>query len=89
MYISEKTAKKRRMLVTQEDGNTKVVRKRDAIDYHCSTCGVKNIARWRKQRGGAIQCKAFFFYLKLNRYTKKKKNSFILGERCARRPKEV
>ncbi|GAA5800489.1 hypothetical protein HPULCUR_005920 [Helicostylum pulchrum] len=46
--LYEKTAKKKRMLVINDDGTTKVVRKRDARDYSCSTCGVQNVARWRR-----------------------------------------
>lgn len=53
---SEKTAKKKRMLVTHDDGNVKVVRKRDARDYSCSTCGIKDITLWRRSRD-VIQCK--------------------------------
>ncbi|GAA5807674.1 hypothetical protein MFLAVUS_001045 [Mucor flavus] len=48
LYTFEKTAKKKRMLVINDDGTTKVVRKRDARDYSCSTCGVQNVARWRR-----------------------------------------
>jgi transposase len=58
IYHSEKTAKKKRMLVTQEDGNTKVVRKRDGRDYYCSICGSKDATRWRKSYD-SVKCKSF------------------------------
>lgn len=44
------------MLVTADDGNTKVVRKRDARDYCCSTCGAKDVTRWRRLHD-TVQCK--------------------------------
>ncbi|KAG0749613.1 hypothetical protein G6F57_003477 [Rhizopus arrhizus] len=45
--LYEKTAKRNRMLVTNEDGSTKVIRKRDAREYSCSSCHRKDSSRWR------------------------------------------
>ncbi|KAI8372530.1 hypothetical protein EDC96DRAFT_572755 [Choanephora cucurbitarum] len=46
--LYEKTAKKKRMLLTQPDGNTKVIRKRDFREFKCSNCKSDTGARWRK-----------------------------------------
>jgi hypothetical protein len=54
--FSEKTAKRKRMLVTQDDGATKVVRKRDVRGYTCSRCGTTDATRWRKTHD-SVQCK--------------------------------
>jgi hypothetical protein len=48
------------MLVTADDGNTKVVRKRDARDYCCSICGIKEVTRWRRLYD-SVQCKVSLF----------------------------
>ncbi|CEJ01853.1 hypothetical protein RMCBS344292_15874 [Rhizopus microsporus] len=45
--LYEKTTKRRRMLVTNEDSLTKVIRKRDARVYCCAVCGTKNACHWR------------------------------------------
>ncbi|CEG84232.1 hypothetical protein RMATCC62417_18067 [Rhizopus microsporus] len=45
--LYEKTTKRRRMLVTNEDNLTKVIRKRDARVYCCAICGTKNACHWR------------------------------------------
>lgn len=55
MY-SEKTTKRRRMLVTNEDNLTKVIRKRDARVYCCVVCGTKNACHWRTIKD-MIKCK--------------------------------
>jgi hypothetical protein len=53
---SEKTAKRNRMLVTNKDGCTKVVRKRDVRKYCCSVCKQSDSTRWRLING-AVKCK--------------------------------
>ncbi|KAI7904483.1 uncharacterized protein BX663DRAFT_431809 [Cokeromyces recurvatus] len=45
------------MLVTQDDGTTKVVRKRDVRGYCCSKCGAKDATRWRRLSDVGVQCK--------------------------------
>lgn len=54
---SEKTAKRKRMLVTNEDGSTKVVRKRDPRGFCCSKCGAKDSTRWRRFDDNSVHCK--------------------------------
>ncbi|KAI8350381.1 hypothetical protein BD560DRAFT_427402 [Blakeslea trispora] len=46
--LYEKTAKKKRMLLIQPDGNTKVIRKRDFREFKCSNCKSDTGARWRR-----------------------------------------
>ncbi|KAG1099280.1 hypothetical protein G6F42_017855 [Rhizopus arrhizus] len=53
---SEKTAKRKRMLVTNEDGSTKVVRKRDPRGFCCSKCGAKDSTRWRRFDDNSVHC---------------------------------
>ncbi|CEP14167.1 hypothetical protein [Parasitella parasitica] len=54
--LYEKTAKTKRMLVTNDDGTTKVVRKRDPRGFCCSRCGAKDSTRWRKFRDNTFHC---------------------------------
>lgn len=44
------------MLVTHEDGNVKVVRKRDARNYSCLSCGAQEVSLWIKS-SDEIYCK--------------------------------
>lgn len=60
-FKSEKTAKRNRMLVTNEDGSTKVIRKRDAREYSCSSCHRKDSSRWRCINK-VIKCKHLTLY---------------------------
>jgi hypothetical protein len=75
------------MLVTADDGNTKVVRKRDARDYCCSTCGAKDVTRWRRLHD-SVQCKqeGVLFLIKLISLS----IIFLFsGEKCARSQQRV
>ncbi|KAL7325239.1 hypothetical protein PS15p_207749 [Mucor circinelloides] len=54
--LYEKTAKRKRMLVTNEDGATKVVRKRDPRGFCCSKCGAKDSTRWRRFDDNSVHC---------------------------------
>ncbi|KAI8982578.1 hypothetical protein BDB01DRAFT_153457 [Pilobolus umbonatus] len=53
--LYEKTARTKRMLVTYDDDNVKVVRKRDTRNYCCTVCNMKNFTRWRMIEG-KLQC---------------------------------
>lgn len=74
---SEKTAKRNRMLVTNEDGCTKVVRKRDVRRYCCSVCKHSNSTRWRFIND-AVKCKQGIYIFK------SEANNNLLGEKCIR-----
>ncbi|GAN06611.1 hypothetical protein MAM1_0130d06098 [Mucor ambiguus] len=54
--LYEKTAKRKRMLVTGEDGTTKVVRKRDPRGFCCSKCGAEDSTRWRRFDERTVHC---------------------------------
>ncbi|KAK4509005.1 uncharacterized protein ATC70_007354 [Mucor velutinosus] len=54
--LYEKTAKRKRMLVTGEDGATKVVRKRDPRGFCCSKCGAEDSTRWRRFDERTVHC---------------------------------
>ncbi|KAI8883662.1 hypothetical protein K501DRAFT_272531 [Backusella circina FSU 941] len=48
--LYEKTSKSKRMLVSDEEGTLKVVRKRDKANYVCHHCGTKESTRWKKSQ---------------------------------------
>ncbi|KAI8637381.1 hypothetical protein BD408DRAFT_437063 [Parasitella parasitica] len=54
--LYEKTAQRKRMLVTSDDGTTKVVRKRDPRGFCCSKCGARDATRWRKLHDNTVHC---------------------------------
>jgi hypothetical protein len=52
------------MLVTNDDGLTKVVRKRDPRGFCCSKCGAKDSTRWRKLHDNTVHCKSIQAHFK-------------------------
>lgn len=78
---SEKTAKRKRMLVTGEDGTTKVVRKRDPRGFCCSKCGAEDSTRWRRFDERTVHCKSSIAtYVCIYQ----RDLFLVLGEKCVR-----